>query len=263
LKNLLIISLICLTCLIACSGKDKISIDNTPPIPPILIPHLGDLGDPAVEYNGQTMYPNDDNNGIDAVPDGDWIRVSWEHFLDTDLDYVKIFRFDDSPNDPVHIASVIDSVQYDPTKDYYIDSKIPLQTNIRYSYFIEVIDKAGNSALSDTVSYSLLSKQILTGPPDNSIVSPSNVTFSWQKSGIVSKFRLLVFDENHIYLWQKDVQVTTEGDFFDAVWPNNPPQQYTGQLVYWRVDALEWDSELNMFIGSESNERVLYLSTKK
>jgi len=262
LKNITLLMLICLICLIACSGKDKITNDNNPPIPPILIPHLGDLGDAAVTYNGLTFFPNDDNNGIDAFPDGDWIRVSWEHFLDSDLDYVKIYRFDDSPGDPVHLVSLVDSVRYDPTQDYYMDSKTPLQTNIRYSYYIEVVDKSGNTALSDTVSYGLLSKQVLTNPGNNDIVSPSNVTFSWQKSGSVSKFRLLVFDENHSYLWQKDVQVTNEGDFFEAVWPNNPPQQYTGQFIYWRVDALEWDSELNTFIGSESNERVLYLSSK-
>ncbi len=254
------LSIVCMIFLFACAGKDKITVDKTPPAPPILTPHLGDLGDPAIETY-QNLIPTDENNGIDAVPDGDWLRISWSHLLDTDLDYIKIFRFDDSPNDPIHLTALIDSIQYNPSEDFYIDSNAALQTNIRYSYYIEAVDNAGNSALSDTVSYSLLSKQILTYPQINSNVNPNNVAFGWQKSGFVSKFRLLVFNENHDYLWQNDIQVTTEGDFFEVVWPNNPPQQYTGK-IYWRVDAFDWDSELNMLIGSESNESIAYLSSK-
>lgn len=257
----LILCVLCFIALFACSGHDKITVDDTPPITPELIPHIGDLWDPA-NPDYQNIIPTDDNNGIDAVPDGDWIKISWNHFLDTDIDYVKIYRFDNNPNDVIHPTTMIDSIQYDPLKDYYIDSKAPLQTNIHYSYFIKVVDEAGNSSTSNTVTYSLLSKQILVSPQINSVVNPTNVSFNWQKSGIVTKYRILVFDENHENLWAQDVPVTDEGDYFNAIWPNYP-QQYTGSYIYWRVDAFEWDSDLGIFIGSESNENIVYLSSEK
>ena len=257
---MIITLLICTVLLLSCSGKDKLTVDKDPPAAPILLPHLGDLGD----ITDNTMHWNDDNNGIDAVPDDNWLRISWDHLLDSDLDYIKIFRFDEF--NPV--PALIDTMQYDPGKDYFLDSKTSLSTNVRYSYYIEVVDNAGNSAQSDTVSYSLLSKQILVSPGIDETVNPSNVSFQWQKSGNVSWFRLLVFtnpedvDEERQYLWSQDVQVDTEVDFFEVIWPNNPPQQYTGKIS-WRVDAFDWDSELQIFIGSESNERPAYLASKK
>jgi hypothetical protein len=260
MKNMMFILLCCMAILFACSGSDKITVDKIPPLTPVLISHQGDLGD--LEENN-TMYWNDENNGIDAVPDGDWLRLSWEHLLDSDLDYIKIFRFDEFNPSP----SLIDSIG--SNNEYYIDSKAPLSTNRRYSYFIEVVDNAGNTAVSDTVSYSLLSKQIQTFPANEAFNDSTRITFGWQKSGNVSWFRLLLFrplgdtgDEKE-YFWSQDIQVTTEGDFFNVKTPNNLFQDYTDNLLYWRVDAFDWDSELQFNIGSESNERTLYLSSGK
>ncbi len=245
---------VCSLVLFACSGKDKLTIDKIPPIRPILIPHLGDWGDGPVEYNGQTVYLTDENNGIDALPDGNWIRVSWEHFLDTDLDYVKIYRFDEFNPTPVLIDSISSN------NEYYSDSRSQLSTHTRFYYFIEVVDNSGNSAISDTVSYCLLSKQIPIAPANGSLANPSNITFEWQKSGEIDKFRILVLDEDRFYLWHRDIPVATEGDFFDTQLPANLLQNYTGDFIYWRIDAFRWDSELEFYIGSESYEQIIYLN---
>jgi hypothetical protein len=248
--RILYLLLVCCVILGACSGKDKITIDKIPPTKPVLIPHLGDLGDFGTSYT-------DDNNGIDAVPDGDWFRVSWEHLLDTDLDYIKVYRFDEFDLNPI----IVDSIAYN--NDFYVDSSNSLSTDKRYSYFIEVVDDSGNSTISDTVSYKLISKQILTSPSNGAYQDYNNITLSWQKSGFVSKFRILVFDDNNEYLWSRDIQVSFEGDFFDSTLPSNLLQNYTGNAIYWRVDAFDWDSELGYEIGSESNERVIYLNQRK
>jgi hypothetical protein len=242
-----------------CSGNDKITVDTIPPIPPILVPHLGDLGDAQVSYNGQMITLNDENNGIDAVPDGDWIKVSWEHFLDTDLDYVKIFRYDEINADPV----LVDSIS--AANEYYVDSRSQLSTHVRYSYFIEVVDNNGNSAVSDTVSYALLSKQLLVSPANNEYIDSNNITFVWQRSGFISKVRVLVFDENQQYLWHRDIDVANEEDEMTTSMPSNWQQslEYTGNHIYWRVDAFEWDNELQFFIGSESYLRILYLNSER
>lgn len=246
MRSLIIVVLISTILLFACSGKDKISVDKDPPYPPELIPHLGDLGDPNTNFD-------DENNGIDAYPDDDWIRISWNHFLDSDLDYVRIFRFDEFNPEPVMVDSISSN------NDYYLDSKNRLSTYIRYSYFIEVVDNAGNTALSDTVSYKLLSKVNLTEPGVGNYVAPDSVKFKWTASGFASQYRLLVFDENHDFLWQKNMPVATEGDFFEAIWANDQTPQYTGQ-IFWRVDAFNYDNELDMNIGSESNEWIAHLS---
>ncbi|MDZ4183028.1 MAG: hypothetical protein U1B83_09140, partial [Candidatus Cloacimonadaceae bacterium] len=71
--------------LLSCAGEDDPDKDKIPPYPPTLIPHLGDTGDPPVFYEGQWIVLNDENNGIDTVPDGNWIRIPWIPFIDTDL----------------------------------------------------------------------------------------------------------------------------------------------------------------------------------
>lgn len=255
--KIFILVFVSLLVLLSCSGKDKITIDNTPPTKPILIPHLGDFGDGFVEYNNQTIFLNDDNNGIDADPDGDWIRVSWEHFLDTDLDYVRIFRFDEFNNTP----TLIDSIRSD--NEYYLDSSSSISTYVRYSYFIEVVDNNGNTAISDTVSYMLISKQTLISPDNESFAYADSIKFEWLRSGFVSKFRVMVFDNNHYYKWHSDIDVAFEEYSFTVDLPEDVLQGYTGDYIFWRVDAFDWDFELNMFVGSESNESTLYLQSRK
>ncbi|MFB3844486.1 MAG: hypothetical protein ACE14O_01895 [Candidatus Cloacimonadaceae bacterium] len=242
--------------LLACTGKEKLPTDHTAPTTPILIPHLGDTPDTTSFYNNQLSYLNEDDNGIDAVPDDDWFRISWVHLIDTDLDYIKIYRFDEEYNQ----IALIDSISHN--HDYYVDDTDTLYTNRKYYYFIEVVDQSGNKAVSDTVGYKLLSKQILTRPDYGEVFNPVRDSLCWQKSGFVSKFRLMIFDADHNHLWHRDIQVAFEQNYFAEKVPVNLFSNYSDDYFYWRVDAFDYDYELNMYIGSESNERLQYLQGK-
>jgi hypothetical protein len=254
MKYYIIVLLIAIVFLLSCSGKDKITIDKIKPHSPKLIPHLGDLGDGYMFNDSQYPILDDDNNGIDAVPDGNGIRISWEHFLDSDLDFYKVYRFDENNIMPV----LIDTRSVDDN-DYYIDNSNDVITHIKYSYTIEVFDKAGNSTLSDTVSYKLLDKPIFSEPVNNAVMNPNGIVFKWNASGFVSKYRLLLFNDNHEYLWKYDMDVAFEGDSFEVTGPSNLSQLNPGSSIFWRVDAFEWDSDLGFFIGSESYERKINL----
>ncbi len=251
MRYILFFSFILIAVLFGCSGDDRIVNDKIPPVPPVLIPHLGDTGDGNTNYYGGPAIPLDDeNNGIDAYPDGDWIRLSWLHFLDTDLDIVRIYRFTNFNPIPVKIDSI------KANNDYYLDNKTPLSLHVIYSYFIDLVDNSGNFSRSDTVSYALLGKQVLVSPANGASLSYNNIIFRWEKSGFVSKFRVIVFDENHSRIWHEDQIVSFEQDNFFTQFSPVIAAGYKGRTLYWRVDAFDWNSELDMYIGSESHERV-------
>ena len=248
-KIALLLVLALLLSLFACSGEDEKDKDTTPPHNPVMIPHLGDVGD---YYTGGFVL-TDENNGIDAVPDGSWIRIMWEPFIDTDLSHTKIFRFDSIDPNPVLIDSIM------ANRDNYLDSAQTLQERVVYSYFIELVDTSGNSAVSDTVSYGILAKPILVSPANNATVSPSNFRFVWNRSGFASRFRVVVWDELNEYVWHQDLVVSAEEDPLDIAFPVNIAQQYQGHSLRWRIDAFDWSEELQGNMGSESEERVVHI----
>ncbi len=249
---ILMVSVLMVFTLIACAGEDSLGKDKIPPIAPTLIPHLGDTGDPAVSYNGQSVYLKDENNGIDTVPDGDWIRLSWMPFIDTDLSHLKIYRYDEFNTVPVLIDSISSN------NNQYVDiSTLTVQT--RYSYFVELVDFTGNSTVSDTVSYALLSKVNLVSPEAGSTVQANDVTFQWYRSGFASRYRVIVFNQNYEYVWHQDLDVSFEDTLLSLRLPVNVGPDYVGQTLIWRVDALEMDNELGIYIGSESYERTMHV----
>lgn len=239
----------------ACAGKDPDDQDTVPPIPPVLVPHLGDTGDPPVMYNGQFTILNDENNGIDTVPDGDWIRVSWDPFKDTDLSHVKIWRYSNFNNEPVFIDSISASA------DYFLDTDSQLIERVWYSYFIDLVDLAGNTSRSDTTSYALLAKSILLSPADGATINPLDEVkrFSWSLSGVVGKCRLLLMDENYNYVWHQDLDVALDVDPLFINMPTNIASDHSGQSLRWRVDSFDWDEEMQSYMGSESFERIVHI----
>ncbi len=254
MKTILTITLIIAALItMGCAGKDKNPVDKTPPIPPVLIPHLKDTGDPPVIYNGQLIIINDENNGIDTVPDGDWIRIMWQAFVDTDLSIIRVYRFDEMNADPVLIDSIPAS------RISYVDNRAALRYRVKYSYFIDLVDLAGNSSRSDTVSYAILPKPILVSPDNFAQVSPTNVVFQWNQTGATGFYRALVLDNNREYVWHGDFYQSTEQDPLEIRFPVNLATEYSGQSLYWRIDSFEYDFETDMFIGGESIERVLFI----
>jgi len=242
--------------MLSCSGEESITKDKTPPLKPKMIKHLGDIPD-TIHVNNQVIYLTDENNGIDAVSDGNWIMLRWGHLLDSDLEIAKIYRFDEFDPIPVLVNSV------SPVVDSLVDSSPDISTYKRYSYYMEVFDRAGNKTLSDTVSYKLISKQILDEPLPEATLDPNNITFKWLRSGEVDKFRLLVLDENEKYLWHFDYDVSFEDIPYEVNLPIGLLQNYSGDFIWWRVDAFKWDFDLNMFVGSESYLHKIFLTSKK
>ncbi len=254
MHRIILLGLIIATLLVsACSGQDENDKDKVPPIPPVLTPHLGDTGDQPVVYQGQPIQINDENNGIDTVPDGDWIRVSWNPFLDNDLSHVKVYRYDEFDPEPIQIDSIPSSATY------YLDTDTQLTERVWYSYFIDLVDSSGNVSRSDTISYGLLSKSIPLTPENNATISPVGAEFKWNRSGFASKFRLIVFDENYNYVWHHDLMVALEIDPLTVTLPVNLATQYSGQSLRWRIDSFDWDEGMQMYLGSESAERVVHI----
>lgn len=237
-----------LLALFSCSGTDNPDVDTTPPFPPDLIEHLGDVGDPPVG----NITLTDENNGIDAVPEGNWIRVSWKPFIDNDLSRIRIYRYDEINTTPV----IIDSLN--ANADFYLDGRAQLNERVWYHYFIDLVDFAGNVARSDTVHYGLLAKPLLISPMDGETVAPLNARFKWNRSGFASKFRLVMFDESGEYIYHQDLDVANEEDPLEIIVPNNLVTNNSGKLIRWRIDAFDWDEGMQMNFGSESLERWCY-----
>lgn len=248
-KSLIFISLLGLALLFSCSGTDKHDVDTTPPYPPTMIPHLGDPGDAPTTYYGQPTVLTDENNGIDTVPEGDWIRISWKPFLDEDLNLIRVWRFDELNQTPVKLDSL------PPNKKEYLDSSL-LTERLWYSYFIDIVDFAGNYSTSDTVSYAILPKPMLLDPPNNGTVSRTQAVARWSNSGFATSFRFMLFDSNHNYKWHQDYFTALEDQLFVTI-PVTEIQ--SGQSYYWRVDAFDWDEERQQYLGAESMERVFHV----
>jgi len=245
--------------------------NNNPPWKPKLIQHLGNTGDSETatfgfqtpeEWTDVTVFLNEETNGIDAVPGNDWIKIQWVPFIDSDLDFMRIYRFPLTSSTEAEVV-LVDSLRIGPDESYE-DKSLTQQgfnpVNTEWVYFIEVVGHNGESSVSDSVSYLLLEKPLLTAPVTGTTSSASSeLKFSWQvlSGGESSQYRLILFDEDHNYVWHYDETFTyTDPDvyFLEAV--------YNGDLLeqgnyYWRVDAL--GEAVDVSSGSESNERLLII----
>ena len=263
--------LITLLIILGCTGEESLGVDTQAPNKPLLVPHLGDTGDVFEDYQGNldtlnfyNTYDNInfENNGIDAVMEGDWIKVQWFRLEDSDIDYLRIFRFSaqDYYTDTLNFAQIIDTVNYEEQIHYEDRAS---DTDKNYFYFIEAIDNAGNSTLSDTTGYKLIDKPYLISPAENSsFQNIYEVVFEWLPNGSEARqHRVLVFDENRKLIWQQTMLDT--GSF--NVQYDGPPVD-SGSVLTWRVDAFGWNSEIiiegNYYIiesGAESIERYIFI----
>ena len=248
--------IVCLMLLVtlSCSGDDPLDQDTEAPTQPTLRPHLGDTGDQLVTWNGQNITLNDDTNGIDTVSDGNFIRIPWEPFIDTDLSHVKVFRFSNHDANPVEIAASVPS-----SERYYLDTDNQLQERVWYSYFIHLYDSNGNYSVSDTVSYALLSKCLLDYPANNEIVPLFNLKLRWTSDGVnASSFRLLMWNEENELIHHQDVYIDIPEDVYEIPVPANLNVS-SGDVIRWRVDAFDDEFGYEIKLGSESSERIFII----
>jgi len=247
--------------IISCSSSDKTSIDKLPPNKPILIPHLGDMGDNLL-IDGYLI--NDSNNGLSPLPDGDRLRLQWSRLIDNDLSVIRIYRYPESLNpNPVKV----DSIRWD--NEEYIDRLENTGTNpatqTNWHYFIEVVDMTGNSTVSDTVNFTLINKPLLLSPePGDTLISSSQLSFNWVSYNTnISRLRVLILKTNDQfsdgdlnykeYVWHFDESNITENSEFNINYTGEPLPAGT---YYWRVDAQgAMDENLNYNSGSKSEER--------
>ncbi len=253
-KFMIIILLGLLVIMTGCSGEEAVGIDKTPPSKPNIFSHIGDTGDGwvAVPTLTDSIFVNDQNNGIDAVPTGNKIRIHWDHMLDKDLKLIRIFRFA-LGYQPVKIDSIA------PNNEEYEDElsnigDLPALETM-WHYYIQAVDHAGNKTTSDTVSYRLIEKASLIYPQDNAQLMNSNITFSWYKLRDVEKFRLIIFDSYQQYVWHRDLDVALEENIIELNY--NGENSLPSGTYYWRVDAFRdrIDGGTLFYSGSESSER--------
>jgi len=266
MKKLLLLPIIIIL-LMNCTGKESLGVDSTPPEPPELIPHLGDTGDGGDQYVfGANYYntsdPELENNGIDAVPGGNQMQIQWFNITDSDIDYLEIYRFsaEDYLNDSLNFVEKIDSVNYSNQSIYRDESA---DEDKELFYFINTVDEAGNSTLSDTVGYKLIYKPSLLQPSINeSFTNANNITFEWAgDTGLL--YRLLIFDIDRNPLWQwspldlDPLETQYEG-----------PAITSPDTLIWRVDVfgqsgIQHTIEGNDYYidsGAESEERYIYIT---
>ena len=253
--------------LLGCTGEESLGVDTDAPNKPELVPHIGDTGDggnsniPGANYYN-THHPDFENNGIDAVMEGDWIKIQWYTLTDSDIDYLSIFRFSwqDYIADTLNFVQIIDTVDYNDQIDY-VDKSSMLTDKINF-YFIEAFDNAGNSTLSDTTGYKLIDKPNLISPVFYySCEDIDDVTFEWQQSTNAIQYRLLIFDENRELIWQN---TPLDTGFFSIEYDG--PAVDPGSTLIWRVDSFGHDSEIiiegNYYTiksGAESIERYIFI----
>ncbi len=257
LKISAIISFIALMMIFGCTGKEVISIDTTPPIPAVLIPHLGDTGD---QISGFSL--NDTNNGIDTVPDGNWIRIQWNSIYDTRLDYVKIFRYGDYLPEPV----LVDSLSYTEVNlNEYLDRNVQHYNPVgqMWSYYMNTYNKNGYYSVSDTVSYKLIEKPHLIYPDNFADLSVDELEFKWLKTNDALVYRVLLFNNSNEYLWHTDFYIDAESeDILIVNFTGNLSviAPYYNQNLIWRVDSFGdiYDGTVSLS-GSESREQFIKL----
>ncbi|MBM4403493.1 MAG: hypothetical protein FJ042_03790 [Candidatus Cloacimonetes bacterium] len=140
-----------------------------------------------------------------------------------------------------------------------MDNRAPLLTRVRYSYFIDLVDLSGNASRSDTVSYAILPKPILLSPENNANVAATDVVFQWNHTGATGYYRAVVLDSNREYVWHGDFYQSTEPDPLEIRFPVNIAMEQSGNSLYWRIDSFEYDFDMDMYIGSESEERLIFI----
>ena len=198
----------------------------------------------SIEY---TIPLTDDNNGIDAEP-GNNMKIQWDE-MDGDIFCIKVYRF--SNEDTTECIDTLDNVNSTEYVDTF--SGIDQRIDKEWSYFIIPYDNAGNSTVSDTVTYQLIGTPELLEPANDSTFSITDtVNFDWQLYGGYS-FRILFFDEDGSLVFADDTY--SDDEYSLSVLEFNPQLDTPYK---WRIDAFGFVNS-----GSESEERrITFIQNK-
>ncbi len=268
--------------LVGCAGETPTEVDPNPPSQPGMIPHLGNTGDLVYDDFGNIVdtlnfhnpaISDYELNGIDAVPQGDWIKIQWQEITDLNIDRIEVYRFsyDDflayhntSQDYPEKIAT-INNPQAIMYRDLSVQAYVGMDKD--WFYFIKVTNIYENWAKSDTVGFKLIDKPILEGPPDNvQVSSMQDITFSWLEdpSFTFQNRRILVFDSNYNLVWvHSEFGVETSVDYSG--------NDLASGDYYWRLESYGYPhgypppeynldgSVIQVNSGSKSYERKIII----
>jgi hypothetical protein len=211
--------------------------DTTAPEPPVL---LQPPPDSAV-----------DETGTDAVPEADWIRVTWLSNQEDDLQGYRIYR--SSPPLNLDTLLAVQRVGSAETDTVFDDSSVNL--GLRYTYTVTAFDRSGNeSGESAPVDYLLIPKlgvENLTSP--RGTIAERRPVFVWTSTGESIENTLRVHDpDQDRTVWVSGGQNPFSSPhelIYNADGTAADSLLIPGREYWWRVDRT--GSELRS--GSESN----------
>lgn len=244
----------------ACSGSESTSPKTSKPKAPVLIHHLGDAGDDSLTtFYSQRTQIKDSNNGIDAFPDSDAMQLRWMPIVDSNIDYIEIYRYNligSEGEESEH--KLITTITYDNPVEEYLDDFSDLvglsSVGINWFYYLKIFNIDGLSNKSNVVSYELMQKPLPLFPQNNQIVAnDEELTFSWANVG-QNHCRVLLFDKDYKLIWSYDWFLTETAEPVVKYSDFGGPAIWDDEF-YWRVDAMSSSQQS----GSESVNVRFYL----
>ena len=164
-------------------GSDR---DTVPPNPPVVLP--------------SSEPTSSDEQGIDAIPERDWIRLEWWAGPEEDLAGYEIYRRrEDEAVDSLIAVLLIEEISGDVA--FYVDDEAEL--HVRYFYTIKAFDESDNvSTASEPLTYMLLSKLVPDQPRGDIEDRTPEFIFQWgdDPSAVIS-YVVKVTDATGTYLW--------------------------------------------------------------
>jgi hypothetical protein len=151
-----VISLIAMGC-----AKDRIAADTEPPSSVQLVIRSDDTA--TVEL------------GIDAVPEGNYVYLSWYPSTDPDLAGYRLYRQAEDSVDKVIVVEGLEATEY-TDRDAVLAPNSQTGFSMGFYYWVTAFDESGNeSPLSASAYYRLMDKPALSTP----VVQGDSLIMSW------------------------------------------------------------------------------------
>ena len=217
-------------------GSNK---DTVAPDPPVVLP--------ASECTSA------DEQGIDAIPEWDWIRLEWWVGSEEDLAGYEIYRHREGEAADSLIA-VLPIEEISGEVAFYEDEDVALQ--VRYFYTIKAFDEAKNaSTASDTLTYMLLSKLMPDQPRGDITDRIPEFIFNWgDDPSTIIHYVVKVKDALNTYVWISDPahgiarEYENPGHMVYNVDGGAASDSLESGVYFWRVDGVGSEE----YSGSES-----------
>lgn len=186
--------------------------------------------------------------GIDAVPDGNRIRIEWLLNTEEEVERYNIYRSEEDKDKFTLISTTVDTVYEDM-----------VETFTRYYYYVTAeTDEGMTSEPSDTIDYMLLEKATLLSPDDT--VDTGEPKFIWRDTNDPFYHEYIirvVQSEPEQTIWiavkeRESYNSDQEEIVFNAVSKAAVAQLLPDIHYKWRVDILGDSTK-----GSESNWRSI------